>query len=162
TLVTNTSSPTLCTRLPSLSASAFHLSQSSSAQPSSIEPTGYLAHSLSYVATSPPPPIAALSHVHLVEPLSTHSLAAHWSGKHARVRAAERAPERNADRVRRRARHRHRHAEDRVRAELRFVRRAVRFEQHAIDLRLIERIERHHARPERLHHVLDGLAHALA
>ena len=46
-------------------------------------------------------------------------------GSDARVRAAEVAPERQLDRVGRGARDRHRDAEDRVRAELRLVRRAV-------------------------------------
>ena len=44
-----------------------------------------------------------------------------------------------ADRVRRRAGDRHRHAEDRVRAELRFVRRTVRIDEDLVDLRLVER-----------------------
>ena len=43
TLVTKRSSPTSCTFLPSLSVRSFQVSQSSSAQPSSIEMIGYFA-----------------------------------------------------------------------------------------------------------------------
>jgi len=80
----------------------------------------------------------------------------------ARVGAAEVAPEREADDIRRRARDRHRDAEDRVGAELRLVRRAVRFEHHVVDLGLIERVEADDAGAERAVDVLDRLQDAFA
>ncbi len=50
-LVTKRSSPTICTFLPSLSVSSFQLSQSFSAQPSSMEMIGYLETSSAYRST---------------------------------------------------------------------------------------------------------------
>src|SRR5690606_34547430 len=71
-------------------------------------------------------------------------------------------PERQADDVRGRAGDRHRDAEDRVRAELRLVRRPVRLDEDLVDLRLLERVDADEGRPERLVDVLDRLEDALA
>ncbi len=82
--------------------------------------------------------------------------------KDARLRAAEVAIERQADRLRRRARDRHRDAEDGVRAELSLGARAIEIDHRLIERGLIERVAAQDLGRDLLHHVLDGLEHALA
>ena len=55
-----------------------------------------------------------------------------------------------------------RHAEDRVRAELRLVRRAVELAQEPVDHALVARVEPPQVVRNRAVDVLDGLRHALA
>src|SRR3546814_6052038 len=81
-LVTNRSSPTSCTFLPSWSVSSFQPSQSFSAMPSSMLMMGYLSHQVaSRLANScddsdrPPSPARSEEHTSELQSLMRHSYA---------------------------------------------------------------------------------------
>ena len=63
---------------------------------------------------------------------------------------------------RRRVRRRERNAEQRIRAEILFVRRAVERDQFLVDLRLLERVPSGNRRRDCFLHGADGLGHAFA
>jgi hypothetical protein len=75
---------------------------------------------------------------------------------------AERAIQREPQRVRRRVGQRERDAEDRVRAEVRLVGRAVELEERAVELALVVRVDPVEGRRDHLVHVRHGPEHALA
>ena len=74
----------------------------------------------------------------------------------------ERLVERHALVGRMRLRARERHREDCVRAEPRFVLRAVELDHPAVELLLVGRVEARHGLADLAVHVRDGLRHALA
>ena len=79
-----------------------------------------------------------------------------------RLLAAEVPVQRNAGVRRRSVRHRQRDAEDRVRAELRLVRRAVQLDHRLVERALVAGVHAAHLRRDRLVDVGDRLQHALA
>ena len=86
----------------------------------------------------------------------------HRDRQQVRVGAAQVAEELQPGRVGGRPGHRHRHADDRVGAEPRLVRRAVKVDQRLVDQSLVVGLMAEQFRLDLVHHVVDGAADALA
>ena len=86
----------------------------------------------------------------------------HRRRQDVRVGAADIAIERKRRGLRRGLGHRHRDAEDRIGAEAGFVRRAVEFDHHGVDVALVGRVEAEQLREDLVIDGSDGLEDALA
>ena len=85
-----------------------------------------------------------------------------WNRQSARARSAEVAVERQPDSLGRSVRGRQADSEERVGAELRLVRRAVKVDEQPVEADLVESVDPEQLRPDRVVDVAHGRQHALA